>query len=212
MNLKQKNNRGVSFIEKKYLFWGLSLFLLGLSFSYLAYFVYPEVYLGSGVGLGGIFSLLAPVTATLLGLALICFSLSKTPKPQMALPTDFILDERIDIEGAESVNKEVEKCKRYLKPKEKLIALFVGNLEGKPTFNRLAITKKRLIFYSQTNPLNSLAFNYEQIDTVRAIKGKILTHLGEINLTTSGNKLRFTNVLEADSRIAADLIRKMREK
>lgn len=180
-------------LDIKFFSIGILLLAIGI-LSIYGYFVYPEYLVW--VGIGGLLTLLFPFIAVLLGIGFIYGSFSKEEVPPLAPQTDSLIDERIDIEGAHRVAQETHICKQHFVPREKLLAIIVGEVEGNPELDRLALTDRRIIIYSSTRLKDVLTFGYGQVENVEGNKGKVLTHLGEINLFAEGAKVRFKNILE----------------
>jgi hypothetical protein len=137
-----------------------------------------------------------PFIAIFVGLGFIYAGFSKEDVPSVAPKADFQIDERIDIEGAGHVQKETSTCKQYFVPGEKLVAIVLGEVEGEPELDRLALTDKRILLYSANQSRDALKFDYRQIAGVDVKRGNVLQHLGEINLFVEGQHVRFKNVLQ----------------
>lgn len=195
----------------KMLFLGILLLVGGILVAYFGYFVYPEYFL-YGAGLAGLVAVLTPVFLIFLGIGFIYGSFGKEEVPSLAPPTVALIDERIDIEGKQYVDKEFSHCKKHLDPNEKILALIEGNVGEKPELNRLALTDRRIIFYPRGKSNGAITFDYKQIDTIKGKRGKILTHLGEVTLYTKGRTLSFKNMLEEYIDQIVDMTSKMKQK
>jgi hypothetical protein len=196
----------------KLLFSGILLLAAGILIAYVE-FGHPEIFFGwFGLGLAGPLVWGLFLLLIIVGIGFIYGGFGKEEVPQLAPPIDALVDQRIDIEGAQRVAEEISLCKKYFLPNEKLLAIIMGDVDGKPELNRLALTDNRIIFYSRDNSQSAILFDYEQIDTVRGKKGKVLTHLGEINLYMKGQPVRFRNMLEEYVDHILDIIHKMRQK
>ena len=88
----------------------------------------------------------------------------------------------------------------------------MGEVEGKPELDRLALTDRRVLFYSAKSSDACMKFDYGQVASVDARKGKVLKHLGEINLSVEGERVRFKNILKESAEQVLNTIFEMKEK
>jgi hypothetical protein len=122
--------------------------------------------------------------------------------------TEPLVDECILEEGNEAA--EIANCKNYLDPHERLLAIIAGDVDGRVELNRLALTDRRVILYSQVRLQRAISFGYEEIVTVKGKKGMFLTHLGEINLLGKSGSVRFKNMGEQYLEQITKMISRMR--
>jgi hypothetical protein len=193
-------------LDMKFLSIGIVLLAFGILLVY-GLFSHPEYFIW--IGLGGVLALLSPFLAIILGIGFIYGSFSREEVPPMAPQTDFLIDERIDIEGARHVAQETSICKQHLLSGEKLLAIVLGEVEGRPELDHLALTDRRIIFYSSGKSEKPMILNHEEIKTVKGKKGKVLTHLGEINLNAKRKTVRFKNIL---AEYVDEIVQKMNKK
>jgi len=106
--------------------------------------------------------------------------------------TEPLIDEWILEQGEEAA--EIACCRNFFDPGEILMAIITGNVDGEPGLDRLALTDRRIILYSRARPQDALSFGYEQLSSVKGKRGKVLTHLGEVNLSARGRSVRFKNI------------------
>ena len=101
-----------------------------------------------------------------------------------------MIDEWICEEGNEE--KETAECQRLLAKDEKLLQLVAAR--GQPGLNRLAVTDKHVIIYSQGNAQSAVSYDFAQIEEVRRKRNAVLRHLGEITIIAMGNAVSLKNV------------------
>ncbi len=200
---------GVSNVDIKWFSLGILLLVGGVLIAYVE-FGYPEYFFGwFGLGLAGPLVWGLFLVLIFLGIGFVYGSFGKE-EVTLAPPTAFLLDERIDIEGKQYVTKEISLCKRHLDSKEKILAIITGYVEGNSTLDRLALTDRRIVFYSRDDFQKAMVFDYEEIDSVEGKKGRFFTHLGEIKLCTRRETISFKNALEEYVDRIVDILSGMR--
>ncbi len=107
---------------------------------------------------------------------------------------DTLVDEAIDEQGEQYAAEEISICRTKIDPTERLLGILSGNVDGKDELDRMVLTDQQVIFYSRGNPNSIVRYDYQQVDSAKAKKGKLLTHLGEISIISQGKKLTFKNV------------------
>lgn len=111
-----------------------------------------------------------------------------------------LIDEWIGEEGNEE--EETAECQRLLARDEKLLELVAAR--GQPGLNRLAVTDKRVVIYSQGNVHSAVSYDNGQIEEVRGQRNAVLRHLGEITISAKGNAVSLKNVgIEYVDRVVA---------
>jgi hypothetical protein len=112
-------------------------------------------------------------------------------KPETSQTTSVpLIDEWIGEQGKEE--EETSECQKILKTNEKLLALVAAR--GEQGFNRLAVTDKRVVIYSQGKIQSAVSYDFGQIDEVKGNRNAPLIHLGEINMSARGSIVSFKNV------------------
>ena len=111
-----------------------------------------------------------------------------------------LIDEWIGEEGREE--EETAECQMLLAKDEKLLELVAAR--GQLGLNRLAVTDKRLVIYSQGNVQSAVSYDFGQIEEVRGKRNSVLRHLGEITISARGNAVSLKNVgIEYVDRVVA---------
>ena len=118
------------------------------------------------------------------------------------------------LEGNEQTRREMEEARTYINSGEKLLAIINGNVEGRTSLNRLALTERRIVFYPGAEGLlgsfvreNARSYDYGQIETIQGTKG---TLLGEITLSAKNRIVRFRNMTKDDVDLVAGMISRRR--
>ena len=101
-----------------------------------------------------------------------------------------MIDEWIVEEGKEE--EETAECQRLLAKDEKLLELVAAR--GQPGLNRLAVTDKRVVIYSQGNVQSAVSYDFGEIEEVRGKRNAVLRHLGQITIVARGNAVSLKNV------------------
>ena len=132
---------------------------------------------------------LVGIPVFILGLWTLTFGIKSTPEKSLigSVP---LIDEWISEEGKEY--EETAECQRLLTVGERLLELVAAR--GQPGLNRLAVTDKRVIFYSRGNIQSAVSYEYEQISEVRGQRNVALRHLGEITVSANGSTVSLKNV------------------
>jgi len=111
-----------------------------------------------------------------------------------------LIDEWIGEQGNEEI--ETAECQRLLARDEKLLELVAAR--GQPGLNRLAVTDKRVVIYSQGNVQGAVSYDYGQIEEIKGKRNAVLRHLGEITISAKGNAVNLSNVgIEYVDRVVA---------
>ncbi len=117
-----------------------------------------------------------------------------------------------------TTGEEVAEAKKYCTPDEKLLAIIDGSVDGESSFNRLALSDRRIIFYQRTRTegfltvyqkKNAISLDYGRVDSVQGRKGIML---GEVSLSTKERIIRFKNVDKRDVDRIAGMISRMRDR
>ena len=123
----------------------------------------------------------------LLGLWAFLGGIRSSPKT-FQTPSTPLIDEWIGEQG----NDEESEFRRVLNGDEKLLALVAAR--GERRLNRLAVTNRRVVIYSQGKIQSVVSYDYGKIDKAEGKRSAFLTHLGDINLSTREGFVRFKNV------------------
>ena len=135
---------------------------------------------------------LVGIIVFLLGLWAFLSSVRSYPKafqtPIPPTPSAPLIDEWI---GEQGDNEESE-FRRVLGGDERLLALVAGR--GEKGLNRLAVTDRRVVVYSQGRIQSLVSYRYREIYKVEGKRSAVLTHLGDIILSTGEGVVSFKNV------------------
>lgn len=136
-----------------------------------------------------LFGFLIGIPVFILGLWTVSIGVRSEPEKSL-IGRAPLIDEWIDEEGKEE--EETAECRKLLMADEKLLELVAAR--GQPGLNRLAVTDKRLVIYSQGNIQSAVSYDYRQIDVKKGQRNVVLRHLGEIIVSAKDNTISLKDV------------------